>query len=141
MPTETYETDGQEVKVMETDCDTHLYINGLAIKWQDADLSSIPSEFQPTDDFEAVKRFAAYCVDNGIRVCGKCGIIFESGTGGTYPFAGIQCSHCDNKDVYCPDGSEHNFECLNPGQRHNARVATKRKCADCGYRKDSPPTG
>lgn len=141
MATETYEADGHEVKVMETDSSVYGYINGKAINWKDADLSAVPTEFQPTETFESVKRFMAYCVNFDVRVCGKCGVLFEAGTGGTYPFAGIQCAHCNDKGVYCPDGSEHSFEVLNPHQRHNARVATKRKCSNCGYRKDSPPTG
>lgn len=141
MAEQVYEADGHEVTILETPSNVYGYIDGKGVELNDADLSGVPEQFHPNGDTKSVKRFLSYLVDTDTRVCGKCGSTFEAGTGGTFPFAGIQCPTCDNEDKYCPDGSEHSFEVINPSQRHNARVATKKKCVKCGYRIDEPPTG
>jgi len=137
----TYEVNGHDIKIMDRSS-ISLFIDGDNINWDEINKDEIPDQFYPTDHtVESVKRLTAFLIDTNQRICGKCGSVFENGTGGTYPFAGIQCKVCDNKDKFCPDGEKHSFKVLNPRQKNNARVATKRKCRNCGYRKDSPTTG
>ena len=132
-----YSIDGTTVNLQYTS----LYINRKAMKWGEADLSEVPEHFHPSKDLEDRKKFASFLVDTEQYVCGKCGKLYPMDTGGAYPFAGVMCQECVDRKNHCPENDSHDFECINPHQRHNARVDTKYKCKHCGQKKVSPATG
>jgi hypothetical protein len=96
------------------------------------------------ETWKAIEATLAYMTDCHVYYCNKCNRFYDYnnvvGTG----FAGHKCLKCKKKDDHCPDnpdGNSHEDTCLNPRQKHNARVATKYKCKHCGRKRSTTPTG
>jgi hypothetical protein len=93
------------------------------------------------EPFDKVKTVVDFMVDNRVRFCKKCDTFRDVDNFVSTGFAGRKCQACANKDNTCKDGDTHDDECVNPHQRHNARVATKYKCTKCGRTRKTTPTG
>lgn len=137
MSREDYDVNGTKVSIVHDS----LYINEKNMDWTKADLSNVPEEFYPSNKKKNIKKFASFLVETEQYVCGKCGALYPNTEGGTYPFAGVMCQECVDDKNTCPENDEHDFKCINPNQRNNARVDTKYKCKHCGKKKISPATG
>ena len=121
-----------------------LWINGNAVKMgDDYNTQSVPEEFYPNDTYDVsdVKRFAAFLVDNDSVICAKCHEMMDIGTGSRIGFCDVKCDECTTNDQTCSDGGDHSWNCTNPRQKHNARIATRYKCEKCGKTKKTTPTG
>jgi hypothetical protein len=91
--------------------------------------------------FDAACMVAGFMANNSLLFCKKCGNFYARENAVSTHFAGQKCSTCAKKDATCEDGGKHDYKCVNPSQKRNARVATKHKCNDCGSVKKSTPTG
>lgn len=103
----------------------------------------IPEDFVP-DDFmnvQQVERLVAYLASNSLLLCKKCNDTFNIEDSVSTDFAGVKCKKCSERARTCDDGGKHDLKCLNPHQKHNARVATKYKCTKCGKKSQTTPTG
>lgn len=100
-------------------------------------------EFNVSDKepFDQVKTVVDFMVENKVRFCKKCNTFRDVGNFVSTGFAGRKCQTCANEDKTCEDGDTHDYECVNPRQRNNARVPTKHKCTKCGRVKKTTPTG
>jgi len=103
----------------------------------------IPEDFRPEDvtNIEDVERLVAYLVSEARLVCKKCNDTFPFENNVSTGFAGVKCGKCANRDSTCDDGDSHNYKCMNPRQKNNARRATKYKCQKCGRIRKTTPTG
>jgi hypothetical protein len=145
---ETFDVDGIEITLQQVRgpdsshgaSEPAAWINGgAAYALQSVD--SLPFDVAHLSPYKQVKVAVAYMVDNGVRFCKKCGNFREIGTFVSTGFAGRKCGVCANADATCKDGDSHSWECVNPSQKHNARVATRYKCTDCDKTKATTPTG
>ncbi len=103
----------------------------------------IPDYFTPNDvkDLKEMKPLAAFLADNDKRICGECSQVMPIDGGRRVGFAGIQCDKCRKSKAACDGGKKHNWDCVNPHQKHNSRVPTRYACESCGQKKQSLPTG
>lgn len=103
------------------------------------------SELQDSDkEWQAVEVVLAFMADNDLYFCSKCESFYDSDNVVRTKFAGHKCIECKKGDDYCPDnpnGDSHEWDCLNPRQKHNARMPTKYKCEHCGKRRRTMATG
>jgi len=121
-----------------------LWINGNAVKIGDEyDTGAVPEEFYPNDthNVNEVKRLAAFLVDTDSVICGTCYDTMKIGTGNRFGFCDVKCDDCVKSDRTCEDGDDHSWNCTNPSQKRNARVATRYKCEKCGKTRKTTPTG
>lgn len=95
------------------------------------------------ETWKAFETALGWMVDNDLYFCKKCNSFYPSENVVRTHFAGHKCGECARSDNTCPEtpDGEHDMECLNPHQKHNARVATKYKCTECGYQRQTTPTG
>jgi len=148
---EEYDAAGHEVTIQQVRgpdspsgaTEPSAWIDGKAAYTDDA-LEYVPIDVSGLDKWDAIKRLMAFMADNDVYFCKKCNTFYDcndsSGTG----FAGHQCGDCARGAARCPDnpdGDGHEDECLNPSQKHNARVPTKYKCEHCGRTRQTTPTG
>jgi len=92
-------------------------------------------------DFSANKTLLRVMAENDLLYCKKCDTFYNSDESVGTGYAGHKCRDCHEADESCQDGNEHNYKCLNPSQKRNARMPTKFKCKNCGHTKQSVPTG
>lgn len=145
---EEFEVNGIEVTIQQVrgpDSDhgasePSAWLNGGAAYAKEAK-EVTPLDVSDLSPYKQVKAIVAFMVDNRVRFCPKCETFRDVDNFVSTGFAGRKCQKCANHDNTCEDGGEHDFECLNPSQKHNARVATKYKCQKCGYKKSTTPTG
>lgn len=145
---EEFEIEGVEVTIQQVrgpDSDMgasepSAWIDGYSAYATDA-LEELPIDVSNRSPYEQVKAAVAYMVDNGVQFCPKCESFRDSEGFVSTGFAGCKCGVCAEEDTTCEDGGEHEDECLNPRQKHNARVATKYKCVKCGRKRKTTPTG
>ena len=143
-----YEIDGIEVTIQQVRgpesshgaSEPSAWINGGAAYALDA-IEALPLDVSGKSPLDKVKVAVAFMVDNDVRFCKKCNTFRDIGTFVSTGFAGRKCSVCADRDSTCSDGDSHDYKCLNPNQKHNARVATKYKCKTCGKKKSTTPTG
>jgi hypothetical protein len=89
---------------------------------------------------EELEALMAFLADNHLLVC-KCGRLFPKDNAVSTGFAGVKCGVCSSDDAHCPESDDNTHDMKVVSGRHNARKATKRKCQNCGYKNQSPPTG
>jgi hypothetical protein len=89
---------------------------------------------------EEIESLLAFLADNSLLVC-RCGRPFPKENAVSTGFAGVKCEMCSSDDAYCPETGDHSHSMTVISGRHNARRPTKRKCTECGYKTQSPPTG
>lgn len=152
----TYDANGHEVTVKQRNGSISAWIDEWAV-----DVSGVLEDFPDNDITEELREKLDYYLDNGnnlealkvalswmtscnVYYCSKCNSFYDHnnvvGTG----FAGHKCKDCDDEAKYCPDnpdGDRHVDRCLNPSDKHNARVSTKYKCKHCGRKRSTTPTG
>lgn len=96
------------------------------------------------ETWDAIKATLAFMTDCHVYYCKKCNRFYDYNNVTSTGFAGHKCGKCDKGDKHCPDnpgGNSHEDKCLNPRQKHNARVSTKYKCVHCGRKRQTVPTG
>lgn len=154
---ETYSANGHDVTIQQVNESggISMWIDGWAGYEQDAlrvfqkndgfGNSLIAEKIKSTDDqWEGLKTLLAWMTDNDYYFCHKCDSFYDSDTVSGTGFAGHICGGCASEKARCkdnPTGNKHEDTCLNPHQRHNARVATKYKCEHCGRVRKTTPTG
>jgi len=148
-----YDANGHEVTIQQVRgpdsshgaSEPGAWINGSAVYLSafEENPSMVPEAFQDVDvnDVDDVERLVSFLVNEERLICPKCNDTFpienSVGTG----FAGVKCGKCANRDSTCEDGGSHDWNCVNPHQKHNARVATKYSCEKCPATKQTTPTG
>ena len=145
---EEFEVDGIEVTLQQVRgpdsshgaSEPSAWLNGGAAYATDA-LEVLPFDVSNKTPYEQVKAAVAFMVDNRVRFCKKCDTFRDVDDFVSTGFAGRKCKSCANNDATCKDGDSHDDKCLNPHQKHNARVATKYKCKKCGRTRKTTPTG
>lgn len=145
---EEYEIDGTEVILQQVrgpdsnsgESEPSAWINGGAAYALES-IEDLPFDVSDMSPYNQVKAAVAFMVDNNVRYCKKCSTFREIGSFVSTGFAGRKCSVCADRDATCDDGGSHEDKCLNPRQKHNARVATKYKCKKCGRIRKTTPTG
>ena len=88
-----------------------------------------------------VRLLLSYMADTDQYICKKCGSLFNMDDAVTYGFCDVKCGACAKASKTCTDGGSHEWKCLNPHQKRNARVPTKYKCTKCGKKRRTVPTG
>jgi hypothetical protein len=157
---EEYSANGHEVIIQQVNEGGGIsaWIDGYAAHIHDAmdamaesdrdietDISDkVKHHLSDSEEWHAIKATLAWMCDCHVYYCKKCERFYDSnevvGTG----FAGHKCTWCDAEDKRCPDnpdGDSHEDRCLNPSDKHNARVATRYKCKHCGRKRSTTPTG
>jgi len=145
---EEYEIDGIEITVQQVRgpdsshgaSEPSAWINGGAAYATHA-IEAFDMDVEADTPYGKVKAVTEWMVENEMRFCKKCDTFRPIGTFVSTGFAGRKCGECANADATCKDGDSHDYKCLNPNQKHNARVATKYKCEKCGKKKATTPTG
>jgi hypothetical protein len=145
---EEVQIDGHEVIVQQTRgpdsthgaSPVHAWVDGGKVPVSEM-LDEYDISVSGENAFDRVKATVRVMVNAEVRFCSKCrefrGIDSFVSTG----FAGRKCHVCADKDSTCQDGDEHDDKCLNPRQKHNARLPTKYKCTKCGRVRKTTPTG
>jgi len=146
-----YDANGHEVIVQQVNegGDVSAWIDGYAAYMSDAldHITDIPlsdkieRHLESGDVWEAYETLLAWMTDSDNYFCQKCNSFYNSEKVVRTHFAGHKCARCANIDKTCDDGGSHDYKCLNPRQKHNARIATKYKCKECGKKKRTTPTG
>jgi len=98
-------------------------------------------QFDEGNRAAGLESLATYLVSMDQYVCSKCESLYPADNVVSTHFAGHKCGECATSDNTCEDGGEHEMTCVNPRQKHNARVSTKYRCEKCGYTRKTTPTG
>jgi hypothetical protein len=103
----------------------------------------LPFDVSHKSDYGKVEAVASFMITTSQRFCKECNNFRDAAGFVSTHFAGVKCGVCNHNDKRCPesDDGSHDYECRNPHQKHNARVATKYSCKNCGKKKKSTPTG
>lgn len=146
-----YDAAGHEVTILQVNegGDIHGWIDGWAAYFDDAveHLSEVPDDItekvNESDKWSAMETLFAWMVENDKYFCKNCKSFYNSDDVSSTGFAGHQCMSCNLEEQICPDSptGDHDDECLNPGQKRNARVPTKYRCVHCGRKRQTTPTG
>jgi len=142
---EAYDAGGHEITIQQVNeggkpsawIDGYAAHGRMAMDYADVDTDGLGA-------WDALERVLAFMADNDVYFCPKCETFYDYDNAVGTGFAGHKCGDCNRDDKHCPDnpdGNSHDDECLNPSQRHNARVATKYKCEHCGRKRSTTPTG
>lgn len=89
---------------------------------------------------EELTELLEFLAENNLLVC-NCGRLFSKDNAVSTGFAGIKCRVCYSDDSYCPESEDNEHKIKVVSGKNNARKTTKKKCTECGYRTQDPPTG
>ena len=158
-----YIANGHEVKLLLKDEPTNTtyggqsaWLNGRAVYIMDA--AEAMADGHPsypdflaevfedvTQKSDVTKRhvhvLVSYMADTDQYICRSCGGLFDMDNAVKYGFCDVKCGACAKAAKTCTDGGSHEWKCLNPHQKRNARVPTKYKCTKCGKKRQTVPTG
>jgi len=145
---EEYEVSGKEIVIQQVrgpeskygPTEPSAWIDGYAAYALES-ANALPFDMSGTSDIDKVKTAVSFAVVNDVRFCGECQSFEPDDTFVQTQFAGSKCGRCAAEDAICQDNDSHDWVCDNPSQRHNARVATRYTCQNCGTVKSSTPTG
>ena len=143
-----YEVNGKDVVIQQTrgpessygPTEPSAWIDGYAAYALES-VNALPFDMSDKSEIDKVEAAVAFAVVNNIRFCSKCQSFEPDDTFVQTQFAGSKCGRCAAEDAICQDNDSHDWVCKNASQRHNARVATRYKCQNCGKVKSSTPTG
>jgi len=116
--------------------DVSAWIDGLAVYLDTIENNPeiIPTSFEINNikNIGDIKAVMAYLLDTEQMPCKQCEELRDIDDMIQTNFAGCTCRSCKYD---CENSNGHDYTCLNPGQKNNARVHTKFKCDNCGKKK------
>lgn len=89
---------------------------------------------------DELQRVVEFLAQESLLVC-KCGRLFPKENAVSTGFAGVKCGVCSNDDSNCPETEDNNHNMEIISGRNNALKPTKKRCTECGYESQTPPTG
>jgi hypothetical protein len=125
----------QQVRSPDSDIgqdDVSAWINGLAVYIDTVyDNPELVPKWLDLNDRKSVNEtesLLVYLLDIEKMPCDNCERLRDIDEMVQTNFAGCECSSCAYD---CIDSNGHDYECLNPNQKNNARVHTEFKCKKC----------